>query len=105
MALSVIEHKTVDSALWADAAEWLMLHGPQSIKELIHQASVMANGELFPAMEPVGFNQEGEPCYEVKELAEILDISEEELLQQLEDKERRQGVRHVFEKSETKKIQ
>lgn len=105
MALSVIEHQTVDSALWVEAAEWLMLHGPQDIREVMQQASVMANKEIFPTMAPAGFNLAGEPCYDVKELAGALGLSEADLLQQLEETERRQGVRHVFEQLETKEIQ
>ena len=34
-ALAVLEHPTVDSKLWAEAVEWLLVYGPPEVRELL----------------------------------------------------------------------
>ena len=34
-AMRIVQHPTVDSELWASAVEWLLLHGPPEIRELL----------------------------------------------------------------------
>ena len=80
MALEVLNHKTVDSRTWADAAKWLMLYGPPEIQEVLNQASHLATHEIFPGIGPRGFDDEGNPWYDVNEIAEALGISEQEAM-------------------------
>ncbi|MBC8318641.1 MAG: hypothetical protein H8E41_12120 [Desulfobulbaceae bacterium] len=104
MALAVLENKTVDSKIWAEAVEWLLLYGPPHIKELLGQASSMATGEYFPELQPTGYTDDGEPLYNLQTIAESLGITQEEAAQKLAEKEIKQGVRHLFDESEGNKV-
>lgn len=87
-AMKVLENDTVDSKVWAEAVEWLMLYGPPEIKELLLEASVTATSTSFPGLTPTHFTASGQPVYDVKALAENLGVSEEEVRKTLEKKEK-----------------
>jgi len=88
MALQVLGNESVDSETWAEAAKWLMLFGPADIKKVLFDASTCATNNFFPDLKPAGFNEQGDPCYDVARLAEVLGVEPEELnrsLAELED--------------------
>ncbi|MDH3349759.1 MAG: hypothetical protein OEM02_16855, partial [Desulfobulbaceae bacterium] len=74
-AMEILEHPTVDSKIWAEAVEWLLHYGPPEIRAVLEQASGHATNECFPGLKPSGFNEKGEPCYNITELAEHLGIN------------------------------
>lgn len=104
-ALEILAHPTVDSALWASAVEWLLLYGPPPIRELLQQASGHATDAQFPDLKPLRYGPDGEPCYDIAELARCLGISEEQARVQLAEKERRHGIRHGLADDETVPLQ
>lgn len=104
MAMAVLENKTVDSKTWAEAVEWLLLYGPPHIRELLGQASNTATGECFPELQPTGYTDDGQPLYDLQAIADSLGITKEEAEQKLAEKEIMQGVRHLFDESETHKV-
>ncbi|MFT5728330.1 MAG: hypothetical protein ACI8PB_002483 [Desulforhopalus sp.] len=87
-AMKVLEHDTVDSKLWAEAVEWLILYGPPEIQELLLEASATATNSSFPNLTPVKFSPSGQPIYDIKALAQTLGVSEEEVKKILEEKEK-----------------
>ena len=91
-AMKVLEHDTVDSKLWAEAVEWLIMYGPPEIQELLLEASATATNSSFPDLTPTQFNKSGQPVYDVKALAETLGVSEEEVKKILEEKERTHAI-------------
>lgn len=105
MAMAVLENKTVDSKTWAEAVEWLLIYGPPEIKELLGQASSMATSENFPELRQTGYTPDGEPCYDINEIAESLGISKEKAMEKIREKEEAHGVRQLFDEDETHKIQ
>jgi hypothetical protein len=104
-AMEILQHPTVDSKVWAEAVEWLLLYGPPQIQELLQQASGHATRENFPDLIPTGFTADGEPCYSVADLAKSLNISEEEAAEMIAEKERQHGIRQLFGEQETNKLQ
>lgn len=87
-AMKVLENETVDSKLWAEAVEWLILYGPPEIKDLLLAASATATNSSFPDLKPTHFTASGQPVYDVKALAENLGVSEDEVRKILEKKEK-----------------
>ena len=87
-AMQVLENDTVDSKLWAEAVEWLMLYGPPEIQDLLLEASSTATNKSFPDLKPTHFTASGQPVYDVKALAENLGVTEDEVKKILADKER-----------------
>ncbi|RUM35857.1 MAG: hypothetical protein DSY57_06430 [Desulfobulbus sp.] len=104
-AMEIMQHPTVDSKIWAEAVEWLMLYGPPEIQELLRQASGHATKESFPELAPTAFTADGEPCYNVADLAQALHISEEEAAEMIAEKERQHGIRQLFDEQETTRLQ
>ncbi len=104
-AMEIMQHPTVDSKIWAEAVEWLMLYGPPEIRELLQQASGHATKESFPDLAPTGFAADGQPCYTITDLAKSLNISEEEAAKMIAEKEKQHGIRQLFEEQETTKLQ
>ena len=97
-AMEIVRHPTVDSQIWAEAVEWLLIYGPPEIRDLLTSASNHATRESFPELEPVGYDADGSPCYTIPELAVALGISEEEAEKIIAEKEDRHGVSHRREK-------
>ena len=104
-ALGILQHPTVDSAIWAEAVEWLLVFGPPEIKDMLQQASGHATSQSFPGLAPQRFAPDGSPCYDIAELARALGITEEEARAQLAAKEAKHGVQHGFNEEETSGLQ
>lgn len=105
MALAVLENRNIDSDTWSEAVEWLLLYGPAHIRELLGQASHTATSACYPELQPTGYTADGEPCYDIKAIADTLGIPKEEVLRKMAEMEHTHGVRHVFDEDETMKIQ
>jgi len=105
MALEVLQSETVDSELWASAVKWLLLYGPPGIREVLQQASTMATHHCFPSLKPVGYDENGDPCYDISELARTLEIPEEEAGARLVDMETEHHVRQLMTGKELRKLQ
>lgn len=104
-ALDILQHPTVDSRLWADAVEWLLIFGPPEIREVLQQASGHATQSSFPGLKAQRYAPDGSPCYDIAELAQALGISEEEARAQLQEMESKHGMRHGFDEDETSGLQ
>ena len=104
-AMEVLQHPTVDSAIWASAVEWLLIYGPPEIQQLLQQASGHATSEGFPDLKPRRYGPDGTPCYDIAELARTLGIAEEEARAQLMEKEMRHGIQHGFSDDDTTALQ
>ncbi|MEN8139909.1 MAG: hypothetical protein ABFR97_01650 [Thermodesulfobacteriota bacterium] len=104
MAMAVLENPSVDSETWASAVEWLLLYGPPEIKDLLSQASATATEDCFPKLTPTSYSPDGQPLYDIKELAQALGLSEEETRQRLEEREAEQGSRHLFGPEQAMKV-
>jgi hypothetical protein len=76
-ALKVLQHPTVDSQLWTEAVEWLLLYGPESIRKILLSASQTATEIEFPEFKPAHFTAEGQPIYDISRLADMLGVTEE----------------------------
>lgn len=86
-AMEVLSHETVDGKVWAEAVKWLILHGPPEIRQLLLDSSALATNTSFPDLRPSHFTSDGQPCYEIRDLAKSLNISEEEVRALLKDKD------------------
>ncbi len=73
-AMQVLAHTSVDSKLWAEAVEWLILHGPPEIRQLLIDASTSATNSSFPDLTPTHYTPDGQACYDIGELAQSLGI-------------------------------
>ena len=104
-AMEILKHPTVDSKIWAEAVEWLMLYGPPEIREMLKAASGYATNEEFPDLTPQGFNEKGELVYSVEEVARALNISAEEAAEIITKKQQKHGEQHFFSDTDTKKMQ
>ena len=104
MAMTVLASKSVDSKLWAEAVEWLILYGPPHIKEMLSQASSMATSRYFPELKPASYSPDGSPLYDMESLAEALQTSTEALYDKLRRKEAGRQTRHLFSDDEAMKI-
>lgn len=104
-AIEILHHPTVDSKIWAEAVEWLMLYGPPQIKEMLSEASGYATSKEFPSLKPQGFNESGELVYSVSEVAKALNISEDEAAEVIARKQEKHGVQHFFDEKSSKKVQ
>ncbi len=78
-ALRIVQNKTVDSKLWAEAVEWLLLYGPPEIVSVLLQASGHAAEQCFPDLQAAQFTNDGIPCYDISQLAGSLGISEDDV--------------------------
>lgn len=79
MALEVLASPNVDSVTWSEAVKWLLFYGPPELRELINEASGTATSEHFPELLPAGYDDDGAPCYDLRDLAATLGLAEEEL--------------------------
>lgn len=78
-ALKVLQHPTVDSQLWAEAVEWLLLFGPPSIQKILLDASQTATKLQFPELTPADYTADGLPIYDMARLADMLGVTEAEV--------------------------
>ena len=77
-ALKVLQHPTVDAQTWAEAVEWLLRYGPDSIKKILLEASTTATEMQFPEIQPAYYTEDGQAVYDAEGIAEILGISVEQ---------------------------
>jgi len=94
-AMKIITHETVDGKLWAEAVKWLILHGPAEIRQVLLDASSIATGTSFPELTPSHYTADGQPCYNIKDLAKSLNISESEVRQFLQQNEKEFFELHI----------
>ncbi|MEN8189799.1 MAG: hypothetical protein ABFS19_08125 [Thermodesulfobacteriota bacterium] len=104
-AVKVLEHKTVDAKLWAEAVEWLILYGPPKIRKLLLQSSDTATTECFPELKATAYSLDGQPCYTVAEVAQTLGISEEKARETIARKQDEHQVPHFIDEDDTVKLQ
>ncbi|MCF8057338.1 MAG: hypothetical protein K9K37_11965 [Desulfocapsa sp.] len=104
-AMLVLQHQTVDSKLWAEAVEWLILYGPENIRQLLLNSSGTATHECFPDLQAKGYAADGQPCYSVKDLATNMKISEEEAKEIIKNKEKAHKIYHFIDEDQTMKVQ
>ena len=104
-AMKVLEHPTVDSKLWAEAVEWLLLYGPPEVREMLKQASSYATTSEFPDLKPQSYTPAGEPVYSIGEIAGELGISEEKAAELIRRKEEKHGVGYRLADEDTWKVQ
>lgn len=95
-AMEILQNKTVDSKLWAEAVEWLLLHGPPEIVAILLKASSQAADTTFPDLQPLTYTHDGQPFYDIKEVAASLGISEEEAIEIISRKELLQERTHFI---------
>lgn len=91
MALEVLQSPDVDGATWSEAVKWLLFYGPPELRELISQASHFATSEHFPELKPIGYDEDGAPCYDAQQLAETTGVSAEELARRMAEWEEEAG--------------
>ena len=94
-ALKIVQNKTVDSKLWAEAVEWLLLYGPPEIVSILLEASGYATSQTFPELKP-GYTHDGNPVYDAAGLARSLGIPEEEIVKLLKDEQRAYQLFELF---------
>ena len=99
-AMQVLEHKTVDSKLWAEAVEWLLQYGPPEIRQLLLDASEIATGTTFPDLKPTHYTSDGQPCYDIGALAKILGITENQTREILRRKELKENEDQIAKTDE-----
>ncbi len=99
-AMQILEHKTVDSKLWAEAVEWLLHYGPPEIRQMLLEASEIATGTTFPELKPTHYTPDGQPCYDISALAKTLDITEEQTREILRRKEQKEDEDQIAETDE-----
>ena len=99
-AMQVLEHKTVDSKLWAEAVEWLLHYGPPEIRQLLLDASELATGTTFPDLKPTHYTAEGQPCYDISALAKTLGITENQTREILQRKEQEEDEDQIAKTDE-----
>ena len=104
-AMEILQHKTVDSKLWAEAVEWLILFGPEEVRELLLQSSGTATSQCFPELKATGYAPDGQPCYNVTEIACSLQISENEAREIIARKQDEHKMPHFIDEMETHKVQ
>ncbi|NNK56384.1 MAG: hypothetical protein HKP44_03610 [Desulfofustis sp.] len=95
-ALKIVQNKTVDSKLWAEAVEWLLLYGPPEVVSILLQASGHATEQVFPELEAASYSSDGAPVYDVARLAEKLGLSEDEIRQIIKAKSSSNQMTHFI---------
>jgi hypothetical protein len=104
-AMEILQHPTVDSKIWAEAVEWLMLYGPPEVREMLKTASNYATSKEFPELKPQGYDENGDPVYSVSEVAKALQISEDEAAEIIAAKQEKHGLQQFYSSADTKKVQ
>ena len=102
-ALKIVQNKTVDSKLWAEAVEWLLLYGPPEIVSVLLQASGYATDQCFPELQP-SYTHDGSPVYDAADLAESLGMDEQEVVRILKNKEQSHKLFRMFHKDDSETV-
>lgn len=104
-AMQVLQHQTVDSKLWSEAVEWLLLYGQKEIREILLSSSGVATSQCFPDLQAEGYAADGQPCYRVEDLAKNLKISEDDARKLIQKKENHHETHHFIDEKDTMKVQ
>jgi hypothetical protein len=104
-AMKILQNPTVDSKLWAEAVEWLILFGPQEVRDLLLQSSGTATSHCFPDLKATGYAPDGQPCYQISQIASSLQISEKEAKEIIARKQEEHQMPHFIDEAETHKVQ
>ncbi len=100
-AMKVLTHNSVDSKLWAEAVEWLILYGPPEIRQLLLDASTTATIASFPQLKPTHYTPDGQAVYDIGELAQSLSITEDEAREILRQKNEEHQLLHLIDEDES----
>ena len=100
-AMKVLSHDSVDSKLWAEAVEWLILYGPPEVRQLLIDASTTATKSSFPDLKPTHYTPDGQACYDIGEFAKSLGITESEAKKILKKKEEDHQFQNFIDEDET----
>jgi len=95
-ALKVVQNKTVDSKLWAEAVEWLLLYGPPEVVSILLQASGHATEHVYPELESTNYTHDGSAVYDVTKLAKSLGLSEDEIRKIIKQREESDQMVHFL---------
>lgn len=95
-ALKVVQNKTVDSRLWAEAVEWLLLYGPPEVVSILLQASGHATERVFPELMGEDDTGDGQATYDVARLAKSLGLDENKIRSVLKNREESDWPDHHF---------
>jgi hypothetical protein len=105
MALEILKNKTIDSRTWSEAAKWILLYGPPELQGIMRQASSVATNSSFPQLKSEQYTETGDPCYDIGKIAEVLGVTRQEVFEKIAEMEHEQGIQHLFDGSETSKVQ
>jgi len=105
MAMEVLQSQTVDGKVWSEAVKWLLLYGPPQVKDILQQASAVAFEQCFSDVQAKGFNEEGQPYYDLQELAMALGMEVEEAAGRLAELQFAEGVELLVEGDRVYKVQ
>ena len=103
-AMQILQNKTVDSKLWAEAVEWLLLYGPPEIVSMLLKASSQATGSIFPELQANNYTHDGQPSYSIEEIAQSLGISEREVREIIIRKEMQHSTFHFWDDGSSETI-
>jgi hypothetical protein len=92
MAMEVLASQDVDGVLWSEAVKWLLLYGPPQIKELLGRASSFAFSEYFPEVQAKGYGDDGQPFYDLHDIARSLGVEAGEVAAKLAELQFEEGV-------------
>ena len=102
--MEVMASSNVDGETWSEAVKWLLLYGPPEVRETIQQASSFAFSEYFPDLEAKGYSSDGNPYYDLQEIAKALGIPPEEVADRLAEIQFEEGVEVFVEGDQVHKI-
>ena len=96
-AMEIVQNKSVNAKLWAEAVEWLLLYGPPEIVSILLKASGQATDVIYPDQRTNHAPQEDNVLYNIEELALSLGISELEVRRIIARKEMLHNPFHFWD--------
>jgi len=104
MAMEVLVSPNVDGEVWSEAVKWLLLYGPPQVKEVLGQASSFAFNEYPPQMQPKGYGDDGQPYYDLGDIAAALGVDEDEVVTKLAELQFEEGIEVFVEGDRVYKV-
>ncbi|MEW6221627.1 MAG: hypothetical protein AB1634_19135 [Thermodesulfobacteriota bacterium] len=101
MALAVVGSESVAWDTWVEAAKWLLLFGPDDLRQILTDSAGLSFQECFPSLKPVAYSEDGQPCYHLGQLAEVLGVDPAEAEQVLAETEWAADMRLLFTGDDT----
>lgn len=105
MAMEVLGNRDVDGEVWSEAVKWLLLYGPPQVKEILGQASSHAFKEYLPQLQAKGYGENGQPYYDLGEIAEALGVEEDQVAARLAELHFEEGIEVFVEGDRVYKLQ